>query len=307
MSSRKPAPKRATKAVKAKPTLKQMLLRLDEDHQVLMANQTKLEQRADGINLVVGSHSNQIVNLEKVSRGTCGRVEKLEAKVFPADPTPEDWQKAAEADYEQRLEAWRKQFRTWIESVLRSGSSIPASVPAEHLEKAYGKGWKKIVGDVAQPTPPNIPREHFGPVFGTDWGAPGGSHTVGGVAFKPLGEDPDGWKAFLREQRRADAKHRQASDTWEKRQEAKQPRYRKDQSTRATLVAKVQQFALHVAGMPPSDAWHQLYSVVAAGRGYDPRAEVGPEECPLDVVERKGDLQWCLRHMYAQLERWDAL
>ena len=276
------APKRATKAAKAKPAKKavlgelaQMMLQLDANQQTLLANQVQLEKRTEDLRKQQEGTKEVIRQALTLPTDLVPRVEKLEAKVFPQDPTPEDWQKAAEADYEQRLEAWRKQFRTWIESVLRSGLPIPSSVPAEHLEKAYGKDWRKVVGDVAPAAPPNTPRDFFG-------------YTRQAPTYS--------WTEREEAQREANQQHRQ--------EQARSRAYRTSRNphAREELNRAVKRYRFKT-NMPYEDVWNMLYDLVTVGLGYDPRREAVPTELPLDVLDYRGDLVLARQLLWPLLSR----
>lgn len=290
------AAKPASKAKKAEPTLKQMMLQLDENQQVLLANQALLEKRMGAINNVVATHSNQIVTLEKVSRETYGRVAKLEAKVFPPDPTPDDW-KAAEVTrqtaYEQQFEQWRKGFRDWVTSVLATGAKIPASIPREYFEKAFGMDWEtQVPGAKAGNTPPEAPKF----AGGCDWGA-GESQSVRRDFFGYQRQAPTySWSEREEAQREANQQHRQAQERSRAYRTSRNPHAREE------LNRAVKRYHFK-SNMPYEDVWNMLYDLVTVGLGYDPRREAVPTEAPIDVLDYRGDLVLARQLLWPLLSR----
>lgn len=248
MSSKSKAPKSAPKAKKAKPTLEQMLLKLEVSQETLTKGLRDVESK--------------VANLQDFAA-------RVEAKVFPPDPTPEDWQRATQVEYSRRLENWRKQFRDWVENLLAAGGVLPPGIPVEYFEKAFGPDWRTQVA--AFQTPKNF--------FGYQQQPP---------RYPWTGSEEEQHAANQqRQQQQARARVRRAS---------------RNPGARAVLNAKVQQYAIET-GMPFSDAWHQLYDALAPLLGYDARLEAEPDELPLDVLDRKEDLQFARRIVWTLLER----
>jgi hypothetical protein len=275
MSPKPKAPKRAPKAAKPapkkiKPTLEQLELRLEE-----------LSARVDFVRDVQHACLSKMEECVVAHNAIAPRVEKLEAKVFPPDPTPEDWKAVAEAAklaYEQRREKWKTSFRSWVSEVLATGAKIPASIPREYFEMAFGMDWGSSGTTTFDPISEAKKR------IQEDRAAAQQAAPVGG-GFKGSARDYFGYKV--------------QPPVWDCPPCAF---HEKDCSPRGTLKRKVFCYS-QKTNRTPSEVWHKLYDTLMPILGYDPRTETTLTERALHVLERMGHLPQAMSVLDAWLDR----